>query len=136
VKYDLIIFGGSLHAVGISGVRLIKNNLDKLADKKIIVFTTGASPSREDIPEEIINKNFSEEQRKKIMFFYFRGGFDFNKLDLMNKTLMTLLKWKIRMKRDRTPDEKGMLAAYSLPMDFTKREYINPLLEYARSISY
>ena len=39
--YDLIIFGGSLHAVGISGVNIIKKNLHILTDKKIIIFTTG-----------------------------------------------------------------------------------------------
>ena len=29
LKYDIIIYGGSLHAVGISGVSIIKNNLNK-----------------------------------------------------------------------------------------------------------
>ena len=47
---------------------------------------------------------------------------------------MTLLKWKIKLKRHKTPDEKGMLAAYSKPMDFTKKENIKELLEYVRSL--
>ena len=54
------------------------------------------------------------------------------KLNLINKVLMTLLKWKIKLKRHKTPDEKGMLAAYSKPMDFTKKENIKELLEYVR----
>jgi len=47
---------------------------------------------------------------------------------------MTLLKWKIKLNRDKTPDETGMLAAYSKPMDFTKVKNIKELLEYARSL--
>jgi len=43
---------------------------------------------------------------------------------------MTLMKWKIKSKQDKTPDEKGMLAAYSKPMDFTKKESIKELLEF------
>jgi len=74
------------------------------------------------------------EEQKQIQFYYFRGGFDFNKLNLINKILMTLFKWKIQLKRHKTPDEKGMLAAYSKPMDFTKKENIKGLVEYVRSL--
>ena len=134
LKYDIIIYGGSLHAVGISGVNIIKGNLNKLRDKNIIIFTTGASLAKESIISEVRDSNFSVEEQKQIQFYYFRGGFDFNKLNLINKILMTLLKWKIQLKRHKTPDEKGMLAAYSKPMDFTKKENIKELLEYVLSL--
>ena len=134
LKYDIIIYGGSLHAVGISGVNIIKNNLNKLRDKNIIIFTTGASLPKESIVSEVKGSNFSVKEQKQIQFYYFRGGFDFNKLNLVNKILMTLLKWKIKLKRHKTPDEKGMLAAYSKAMDFTKKENIQELLEYVRSL--
>jgi len=134
LKYDIIVYGGSLHAVGISGVNIIKNNLNKLRDKHIIVFTTGASPSKESTISEVRDSNFSVEEQKQIQFYYFRGGFDFNKLNFTNKILMILMKWKIKLKGHKTPDEKGMLAAYSKPMDFTKKENIKELLEYVRSL--
>ena len=134
MKYDTIVFGGSLHSVGINGIRLIKNNLDKLRGKNLIVFATGASPDRAEIPDEIIRKNFQEAERKSIKFFYLRGGFDFGKLDFPNKILMTLLKWKLLSKRDKSPDERGMLAAYSRPLDFTRKEHIAALVRYAKSL--
>ena len=86
-NYDLIVFGGSLHAVGINGVKCIKENLEQLCDKKIVVFAVGASPPRENVLDEVRNNNFSEEQ-KKIMFFYLRGGFNYGKLNFSNKILM------------------------------------------------
>jgi menaquinone-dependent protoporphyrinogen IX oxidase len=134
LKYDTIIYGGSLHAVGISGANIIKNNLNELRDKNIIIFTTGASPPKESTISEVRDCNFSLEEQKQIQFYYFRGGFDFNKLNLINKILMTLFKWRIQLKRDKTSDEKGMLAAYSKPVDFTKKENIKELLEYVRSL--
>lgn len=76
-SYQVIVFGGSLHAVGINGVAIIKNNLHQLADKKVIVFAVGASPPRENVLEEVKNKNFTFEQQQKIRFFYLRGGFDY-----------------------------------------------------------
>lgn len=131
--YDQIVYGGSLHAVGITGIRLIKRALPDLAGKRIIVFATGASPAKPGIVEEIGRANFAPGERQRITLFYLRGGFDFTRLDAINKLLMTLLKWKIMMKRTRTPDETGMLTAFEKPMDFTKKEYLDELLAFARS---
>jgi len=39
-----LITGGSLHAVGISGVDIIRKNLPRLKEKTIVIFATGASP--------------------------------------------------------------------------------------------
>lgn len=134
LKYDIIIYGGSLHATGIIGVNIIKNNLNKLRDKNILIFTTGASPPKESRISMVRDHNFSVEEQKQIQFYYFRGGFDFNKLNFTNKILMTLFKWKTQLKQDKTSDEKGMLAAYSKPMDFTKKENVRELLEYVHSL--
>ena len=135
--YELIIYGGSLHAVGINGLDIIKKNLNELNDKKLIVFTTGASPSRDNVLDEVKSANFSEEEQKKLRFFYLRGGFNYNELDFFNKILMTLMKWKIKLTKPdkRTPDERGMLEAFKKPVDFTKKENLKDLLEYAHSLN-
>lgn len=133
--YDTIIYGGSLHAVGINGVKLITQNIDKLKDKKVVIFATGASPAREDVINEIRNKNFTTEQQEHIKFFYLRGGFNYNKLNIFDKVLMTLLKWKIKNKKEEklTADEIGMLAIYDNPVDFTRKNNINEIITYVTS---
>ncbi|HBG70853.1 MAG: flavodoxin [Bacteroidetes bacterium GWF2_43_63] len=132
--YDTIIYGGGLYAGGINGVKLIKNNLPYLRDRNIIVFATGATPDRNETTQELFESNFNEEQQEYINFFYLHGGFDFSKLGLKDKLLMRLLKLKLRMipESKRTPDETGMLAAYQNPADFTKKKYVEKLLELAR----
>jgi menaquinone-dependent protoporphyrinogen IX oxidase len=131
-QYEVVIFGGSLHAVGISGLKLIKNNLSRLGGKKVIVFAVGASPPRENVLKEVRERNFSPEMNH-IQFFYLRGGFDYGKLDRINKFLMILLKVRLAFKKTKTPDEIGMLAAYSKPIDCTRKDNIEALVTYALS---
>lgn len=133
--YDTVVYGGSLYAGGINGIKYITQNLDKLKNKKIVAFATGASPSREDVINEVQNKNFTIAEQKCIRFFYLRGGFDFSKLTLINKVLMLLLKWKLQMKNQQklTADERGMLASYNKPVDFTRKENIDEIIAYVNS---
>ncbi|HEX9026680.1 MAG TPA: flavodoxin domain-containing protein [Clostridium sp.] len=135
IEYDTIIYGGSLYAVGINGVKLITQNINKLKDKKVVVFATGASPSRDDVVNEVRNKNFTKEQQEHIKFFYLRGGFNYSKLNLFDKILMLLLKWKIKNKKkeELTNDEIGMLAIYDKPMDFTMKKDIERIITYVNS---
>lgn len=131
--YDTVIYGAGLYAVGINGIKYITQNLDKLKGKKIVAFATGASPFREEVISEVRDKNFTSEQQKYIQFFYLRGGFDYGKLNPFNKVLMTLLKWKLKMKKELTLDEKGMLASYDKPVDFTRKKNIDEIITYVNS---
>lgn len=131
--YEAVIYGGSLYASGIKGIKFIKRNLDKLKDKKVAVFATGASPAREETICEVRDENFTPEQQKHIKFFYFRGGFNYDKLKLFDKSLMTLMRWILKRKKELTPDERGMLAIYDNPVDFTDRKYIDEIVAYINS---
>lgn len=129
MRYDTIVFGGAMYAGGINGISLIKNNLWRYTGKNIIIFTLGATPVRPEIADEIRNKNFTAEEQKHIKFFMLRGGFDYDKLGFIDKILMNVLKAKLRRIKNPTADERGMLAAYERPMDFTSRKHIAPIVE-------
>jgi len=137
LEYDTIVYGGSLHAAGIAGIRIIKTNLSKLTNKNLVIFATGASPYKEKVLDEIIEKNFTPEEEKQVKVFYLRGGFNYSKLNFTNKVLMFLFKWSLLMKpgNKRTPDEIGMLASYAHPVDFTKKENIEDILDHIRNIN-
>lgn len=133
-KYDLIIYGGSLHMAGIAGYKRFKKLLVKAPNRSLILFTTGASPRRENAIKEIRDNILTAEEQRHIPFYYLRGGFNFDKLDIPNKILMTLLKWKLSLTRNKSPDMKGMLHAYSHPMDFTKRHLIHEIVDHIKSM--
>lgn len=88
--YDTVVYGGSLYAVGINGVKFITQNLDKLKGKRVVVFATGVSPVRENSINEIINNNFTPNEQNQIKFFYLRGGFNYSKLPAFDKVLLYL----------------------------------------------
>lgn len=129
MKYDTIVYGGGLYAVGINGVRLITENYELLKEKKLIVFGLGASPVRPEIYEEVKNKNLTIQQQETIDFFLLRGGFNKEKLTTVDRILMQLMKLHLKRKKNPTPDERGMLNAYEHPVDFTDRSKIQPILD-------
>lgn len=131
-SYDTIIYGGYLHAIGIGGVKLITKNLDKLKDKKLIVFATGATPPRVDDINKVRNKNFNIEQQKYVKFFYMRGGFNYEKLGFFDKLLMNMLRLMLKSKKELSPDERGMLLSYDKPIDFSDKRNIKDLILYVR----
>ena len=67
-KYDTLIYGGSLHAVGIIGVKFITKNFDKLMDKRLVVFATGASPASEGVRKEVITNNLLQTNKSILSF--------------------------------------------------------------------
>jgi menaquinone-dependent protoporphyrinogen IX oxidase len=131
--YEIFIYGGGLYAVGINGIKFIKNNWDKFKNKKLIVFATGASPKRKEVIEDITNNNFNKEEKEKIKFFYLRGGFNFEKLGFLDKFLIKKLEKNIKKKKNPNPDERGMLKAIKEPVSFRKKENIDELITYIKN---
>lgn len=134
LPYKTLIYGGGLYAIGINGISIIKNNYEQIKDKNLIVFATGATPSREEDIHKIWETNFTEEQNKNIRKFYLRGGFDYRKLDVGNKILMSMLKNKLEKTNMLGEDEKGMLMAFDKPVDFTEQANITELIAYVKGL--
>ena len=129
-EYDTIIYGGGLYISGINGLKTLMKDYVDFNEKRIVVFACGATPNRKRDIDAVIDVNLTKLQQEHIKVFYMRGGFDFSKLGFVDKILMSLLKLKIKSKKNPTPDEMGMLASYSKPMDFTKEANIRELIEY------
>ncbi|MDF1617173.1 flavodoxin domain-containing protein [Petrocella sp. FN5] len=133
-QFDTIIFGGSLHASGILGLKNIKKKLDFSKTKKLLVFAVGATPPVAGLEKMLTEKNVGEEERSMVKIFFMRGGFNYDRLNPIDKMLMSMMKRGIMKKKEgeRTADEKGMLAAFDYPLDFTNRKNILPIINYYR----
>jgi len=130
-SYDNVIYGGGLYAVGINGIKLIKDNLPSLKGKEVIVFASGLSIASEDVIKQIKDKNFSAEELGAISFFYIRGGFDTAKLKTIDGLAMKLMRRILKRKNPATmsEDDKSMLDAFEHPVDFTDIKNIEPILK-------
>ncbi len=134
LEYDTIIYGGGVYIGGIKGFDLIKKNIDKISEKKLILFAVGCSIGTKKDLEAIKEKNLENGLDKKIEFFYFRGGLNFNELKFFDKTAMKMLRNKLANKKEPlTEEETLLLGCYEKPHDWTKKKNIVPLIEYINS---
>lgn len=129
-NYEVIVYGGSLHAVGIKGVKLITGHFNKFKDKKVIIYGVGASPAREKAIKAVFDKNFVGDIKERVHFFMLRGAFDYSKLSVGDKILMNMLKHQLEKKKPEELDEdmKGLLSCYDQPADWTDKAAIDPII--------
>lgn len=131
MEYDTIIYGGGLYASGINGISIITKNFESLKNKNIIIFTVGlASTNNKEIFVPIIEKNFSKEIRNNISFHHLRGGIDYKKLGIIDRSMMAVLKIIISKKNsdELSDDDRELLSTYGGKVDFTDKNTIAPLL--------
>ena len=94
LQYDTIIYGGGLYAEIINGVSLITKNIEKLKDKKIIVYTTGITPLdvRAYYDGEVLEKNFKNGVPENVKIFNFLGKMKMEELTLVHRAALKSLK--------------------------------------------
>lgn len=134
LEYDTIIYGGGLYAEIINGVILITKNIDKLKDKKLIIYTTGITPleCRDYYDKLVIEKNFKPEMLEYIKVYNFMGKMVLDELSLVHKTALKTLKKIMQGKENPTELEMLLVELCDANGDFTDREAIKELVEYAK----
>ena len=132
-KYEIILLGGGIYASGIAGLSFLKKNIDKLANKKIIVFCCGASPYEENAFSQIREHNM-KNKLSDIPIFYCRGAWDMNAMSFKDRTLCNLLRKSIARKNpaDYEVWEKALLSAGENQCDWTDKKYIKPIIEFIK----
>jgi len=132
INYKTIVFGGGLHAGHINGLKAAKNSIINLKNKNIIIFATGATPKEAIKNEDIINTNFSSDEKEIISFFYFQSGINYEKMSIGSKGMMGIFKTILRFAKEKTPEEQGMSDTITSSNDHSNKEYIKPLIEYLK----
>ena len=135
LEYDSIVYGGGLYAEVINGVSLITKNLDKLKDKKLVVFTTGLTPidCRDYYDKLVIEKNFKSGMPGKIKLFNFTGKMIIDELSIPHKMALKALKKIMSGKENPSDMEKLLISLCEESGDFSDKNQITPLLEYINS---
>ena len=134
LQYDSIIYGGGLYAEIINGVSLITKNIQKLADKKIAIYTTGITPTdvRAYYDGEVLEKNFKNGVPENIKIFNFLGKMVLCELTLPHRTALKALKKIMSSKENPSDMEKLLIELCDADGDFSDRNSINELVEYIK----
>lgn len=132
--YDTIIYGGGLYAEVINGVSLITKSIEKLKDKKIIIYTTGITPRdvREYYDGEVIEKNFKNGVPKNIKIFNFEGKMIQKELTPVHYAALVSLKKIMSAKKNPSDMVKLLIKLCDADGDFSDRNSIKELVEYAK----
>lgn len=131
-QYDTIIYGGGLYAEIIAGVILITKNMEKLAGKKIIVYTTGITPidCRDYYDKLVMDKNFSPGIRDQIKVYNFPGKMILSELSPVHRTALKTLKKIMQGKKNPSEMEKLLVELCDADGDFSDKNLIKPLIDY------
>ena len=134
LQYDTIIYGGGLYAEVIDGVTLITKNLEKLENKKIIIFSTGITPLKytEYYDKLVIDKNFKPEMLDKIKIYNFMGKMIIDELSGVHRAALKTLKQIMSAKKNPNEMEKLLIELCETSGDFTDKNAIKDLVDYAK----
>lgn len=134
LQYDTIIYGGGLYAEIINGVSLITKNIEKLKDKRIIVYTTGITPLdvRAYYDGEVLEKNFKNGVPENVKIFNFLGKMKMEELTLVHRAALKSLKKIMSAKENPSDMIKLLIELCDADGDFSDRSQIKELCEYAR----
>lgn len=126
----IIIYGGPLMAGKVLGWDKIKSRITE-SGKQAIVYTVGATPmAAEDIIQKVQNDNLSEAEQKNIPFFYFEGGINYENMGFFSKMILKMMYQSLKNKKDKTPEEIGMMKTFEASSDCAREEYVEPLVEW------
>ena len=132
-SYDAIIFGGWAVAGSISKLKWFKKNISKWNSKKLVAFCCGASPIDNPEIEQTLPKNFTEDELKKVRWFYCPGGLDYDKMPATSKALMKMFIKTLDVKKDKTKEEIEQIRIMSSSYDISDIKYIDPIIDYLKN---
>jgi len=125
-RYDIIIIGGSVRVGNIVIAPFIKDHWSVMKEKRVILFTTSATPPQHPKIQSIYEKSLPEEIRKEIKYFPLHGRISGKDLTLFDKFLISIGKI---MEQDETL-KKDM----GKDFDGVQRGNLLPLLEYLEDV--
>lgn len=111
-NYDLILYGGGVHAGGIRGFDTFQKVIKKYRnEKKFIIFTCGMNVQNFDARAELRNVNFSKDYLKDLTCYFLDGDFDPSIVKGIDKKILGWTK-KILLSKGRlnfTKEDKELL---------------------------
>ena len=128
--YDNIIFGGGIHAGGITGINLIKKNYKKIHDKNIIIFAVGIDDRKDETIKELKYINYNKKM-EKIPLFFCPGAYDPFKIKGFDKWLITKVRNMIMRKPvvQREDSEVELVKRIDNGGDWTDKKFLEPIIK-------
>jgi len=140
--YDVIVYGGGVHAGGIRGMDVYMKWLRKylfLVDnpkKTFIFFACGINVQNFDARAELRNVNFSKKWLRGLTCYYFDGAYDPKLIKGIDKKIMSWARNMLANKGDlnMTAEDKELLNKMDNGYSNIDRTQIEPLVTYVKAL--
>lgn len=136
-QYDTIVFGGRCYAGAIDGLKKAKELIAKGNIKNFVIFAVGATPvTAEETIQDAWKNNLTSDELLSIPHFYMQGGLRYEKMPLhekiMMKTFASVMKRKIKNKKDKTEEDMEYERIISSSYDISSIAFIEPLVRFLK----
>lgn len=119
--YDLVVYGGWIMGGMVVGYDKVK----PLNLKNVVVFGVGMTVPSDEVAGKIAEQNQISRER----FFYFEGGYNPQKLGVVKKMMVNMVKKSLEKKADKTEDDLHTLETFK-GADNTRKEAIEDLVAF------
>ena len=132
VNYDILVFGGRIHASHIDGLKKFRRKVGSL-NKELIIFASGLVPKeKNNVLDNMWKTNKDEIDGART--FYLQGGLSLEKLPQLDKFVIKSLTKILTKKKDKDESELSMLDALNGKNIVFKKENIHDIVEYIKSL--
>ena len=132
-SYGLVIHFGGLYAGGVKGLKATVKTLQE--NTKLIIVTVGLADVTDEENTNNIKKSIERQVPDRIMenttIFHLRGGIDYQKLNFVHKTMMTLLynKAKNLPEEKKDAETRAMIETFNKAVDFVDYNALTPIMK-------
>ena len=131
--YGLVIHFGGLYVGGVKGLKATVKALQE--STKLIIVTVGLADVTNKENTSNIKKSIERQVPPRIMenttVFHLRGGIDYQKLNFVHKTMMTLLynKAKNLPEEKKDAETRAMIETFNKAVDFVDYNALTPIMD-------
>lgn len=131
--YGLVIHFGGLYVGGVKGLKATVKALQE--STKLIIVTVGLADVTNKENTSNIKKSIERQVPPRIMenttVFHLRGGIDYQKLNFVHKTMMTLLynKAKNLPEEKKDAETRAMIETFNKAVDFTDYNALKAIMD-------
>ena len=129
-SYDNIIYGGHVQAGGIMGFDLIKKNMRRLQNKKIVVFAVGLNVMNKESRMQLREINFDKANVERMTCFYCPGNYKPEEIKGIDAGIIKMMQKMLESKGESglTDDDRFLLNAVRNGVNLVDRKYIEPIV--------
>lgn len=133
-EYSVVLFGSPVYFGKIKYIGFIKRHWNILEKKKTVVFYVTGITADDVRHKSIVQKGLPDEIRKRIDYYPLRGVFDYARLNLFDKLVMSWPRIRLTFKRliKKDMEAKELLNRFYSPQDWTDEKSVEPITSFIK----